>query len=459
MYLHMKGERLSNSKLISSHSSILKKRIGWLELSIIFVYALLLLIGLSWARSMGSVAFASTLLILAIASVSSSEVCCRLLFVCFPFFNLMGSNLGGTSMFYVIVFLFAVKSLLDGSAGSASKRLLIYVAIILATLYNFTAGSTYLRWLIHILVPLLLVATDRTKRHFPTYIKLLTASLVISSIIGQMMVDSGVYIYNQGSVWVNSDVTTARFAGLVGDAVFYGQLISVVIGTNVYLALSGHGYKLLIPMCLALAFFAFLTYSKSALVSLAVVAVFLIFGFIRRLFKDNVPVHYVLFVITALFVFYWGLTYLLSGSTAFSLDALTTRLGSNDLLTGRNQIWQAYIGMWNRIGLPMFFKGIGFDVYSSTMVYENLHHCHNIYIESITLFGVIGTAILITALIRFISFELHRGATASSLLPCVVLLVSGLILHGFTDYPFFYVWTVALCCIEYSASQRTDTCL
>ena len=37
-------------------------------------------------------------------------------------------------------------------------------------------------------------------------------------------------------------------------------------------------------------------------------------------------------------------------------------------------------------------------------------------------------------------------------LPSILLLVSGLILHGFLDFPFFYEWTVALGCLEFAAA-------
>lgn len=212
-------------------SSLLNKKIGWAEVSILATYALVVLAGLAWTRSMGSVAFLCTLCVLAIALVSSSEICCRLLFVCFPFFNIMGSDLGGTSMFYVLILLFAAKSLIDGSIQSAGRRLALYGLIILATLYNYGAGLTYLKWLIHLLVPVLLIGTGRMRRNFPVYLKFLTISLILSSAVGQMMLDAGVYLYTFGSVRVDAEITT-RFSGLVGDAVVYGQLVSVVIGAN-----------------------------------------------------------------------------------------------------------------------------------------------------------------------------------------------------------------------------------
>lgn len=430
-------------------NSLLNKKIGWAELSILATYVFVILAGLAWTRSMGSAAFLCTLCVLAVALVSSSEICCRLLFVCFPFFNIMGSDLGGTSMFYVLILLFAAKSLIDGSVQSAGRRLTLYGLIILATLYNYGAGLTYLKWLIHLLVPILLIGTGRMRQNFPVYLKLLTISLILSSAAGQMMLDAGVYLYTFGSVRVDTEITT-RFSGLVGDAVVYGQLVSVVVGANAYLAFSGKGYRLIAPLCLILVFFAFMTYSKGALVSLAIVGIFVFVTYVRRAVEGQVPVRYIVYALAAVAVAYFGAGILSSGATSFSPDALMKRLDSDDLLTARGQIWSAYFDLWGQVGAPMVFKGIGFDVYQGTTVYGRWHNCHNIYIEAVTLFGVLGAIAMGAALLGFLAKRVRCGAAAMSILPCVILLASGMILHGFLDFPFFYVWTIALCCVDYS---------
>lgn len=430
-------------------NSLLNKKIGWAELSILATYVFVILAGLAWTRSMGSAAFLCTLCVLAVALVSSSEICCRLLFVCFPFFNIMGSDLGGTSMFYVLILLFAAKSLIDGSVQSAGRRLTLYGLIILATLYNYGAGLTYLKWLIHLLVPILLIGTGRMRQNFPVYLKLLTISLILSSAAGQMMLDAGVYLYTFGSVRVDTEITT-RFSGLVGDAVVYGQLVSVVVGANAYLAFSGKGYRLIAPLCLILVFFAFMTYSKGALVSLAIVGIFVFVTYVRRAVEGQVPVRYIVYALAAVAVAYFGAGILSSGATSFSPDALMKRLDSDDLLTARGQIWSAYFDLWGQVGAPMVFKGIGFDVYQGTTVYGRWHNCHNIYIEAVTLFGVLGAIAMGAALLGFLAKRVRCGAAAMSILPCVILLASGMILHGFLDFPFFYVWTIALGCVDYS---------
>lgn len=415
------------------------------------VYCLLVLTGLLWTISAGSLAFLCTLAVLGIALVSSSETCCRLMFVCLPFFNIMGIDLGGTSSFYILVVLFAAKSLLDGTAGGIGRRLAAYAVVATLTSYNITAGVSYLGWLIHLLPFMLLLGTNRLRCHLPIYVKYLTVSMILSSVIGQAMMDAGVYLYTFGSVRTGAEVTT-RFTGLVGDAVVYGQFISVVIAANAYLAFAGRGYRLLAPCCVILVFYAFLTYSKGALVSLALVGVFVLAAFSKRMVERGFPVRYALFVLVAVVAAFLGAGFMVSGESAFSLDALLTRLDSSDLLTARRQIWDGYFSLWEQTGLPMVFKGIGFDTYTATTIYGRWHNCHNIYIEAVTLFGFIGALAIAVALVYFLLSRSRRGARAMSYLPCFVLLATGVILHGFLDFPFFYIWTLALGCVDYDAA-------
>lgn len=430
--------------------TLLDRKITGQNLSIGLCYVLLVGVCAGWLLFMGSASFLLTLAIVAIAAVGSSETCCRLLFACFPFFNVMGADLGGTSMFYLIVLLYVVKATADGSASHARERYVALMLVFVFTVYNFGAGLTYAKWLIHLTVPLFVLGTDRLKENFPTYVRLLTISLVISGVMGLMMMDRGIYLYTFGTVNTGVDVTT-RFSGLVGDAVVFGQVVALVVGVNAYLMYVGKAYRGAFLITLALVFFAFLTYSKGALICLAIVGVFALFGFLQKTARDGLPVRYLIGAMLALAAAFLLATYMLSGSSLFSADALATRLDSSDLLTARRDIWNAYFKLWDSTGFPMLFKGIGFDTYLSTTVYGRWHNCHNLYIEAVTLFGWIVAIAMIVALAAHFANMKRKGATFFAFMPGILLLASGLILHGFLDFPFFYEWTVALGCLEFAA--------
>lgn len=431
--------------------SFLDRKITGQTLSIGLCYVLLIGVCASWLLSIGSVSFLLTLAIVAIAVAGSSETCCRLLFACFPFFNVMGADLGGTSMFYLIVLLYVVKATADGSASHARERYVALMLVFLFTVYNFGAGLTYAKWLIHLTVPLFVLGTTRFKESFPTYVGFLTISLMLSSFMGLMMMDRGIYLYTFGSVNTGVDVTT-RFSGLVGDAVVFGQVVALVVGANAYLMYAGKAYRGAFLITLVLVFFAFLTYSKGALICLGIVGVFAFFGFLRKTARDGLPVRYLIGAVLAFAAAYLLATYMLSGSSLFSADALATRLESSDLLTARRDIWNAYFKLWDSTGLPMLFKGIGFDTYLNTTVYGRWHNCHNLYIEAVTLFGWILTVAMFLALAAHFAIMKRRGAILFAYIPCILLLASGLILHGFLDFPFFYEWTIALGCLEFAAA-------
>ena len=431
--------------------SLLQRKISGQSFSIVLCYMLILGVCAGWLTSLSKVSLLLSFAICVIGFVGSSEICCRLIFVCFPFFNVMGADLGGTSLFYLIVLSFVLKATLDGSIENLHERYGALAAVIVLTIYNFGAGLIYVKWLFHLTVPLLLLGTTRFEKYFPIYVRLLTISLVFSGAMGLLMMERGIYLYTFGTVNTGIDVTT-RFSGLIGDAVVFGQVIALVVGANVYLLYAKASYRGSFLLSITLVFFAFLTYSKAALICLVIVGASALFSFVRRAIQEGLPISYLIGGLLVLLFAYYFAIFLLSGSSLFSVDALTTRLDSGDLLTARKQIWSAYFGMWDSIGVPMLFKGIGFDTYLGTTVYGRWHNCHNIYIEAVTLFGWILSLILIAVLAAHFIRKYREGASLLSYLPGVLLLSSGLILHGFLDFPFFYEWTVALGCIDYSVT-------
>lgn len=433
-------------------ASIMNRPISPRLVIVCAAYLLLVATGFAWVNSKGTIAIACTALIILMSIFSSSEICCRLLFICMPFFNIMGVDLGGTSLYYIIVLLFIVKAIADGTCENAGRRVMLFFVVIVATLYNFSSGLLYIKWLIHLTVPFALLGTQRFRRYLPEYIRYWTLSLVLSSFIGLIMLNSGTYLYMFGSVRTGMEVVT-RFSGLVGDAVVYGQLVSVALAANAFLSFSGKGYRLLVPACIALVYFSLLTYSKGALVCLALVGLSAVVLFTREALKNRLPLRHISIFILTIAVASAASKYLAEGGTAFSLDALLTRLDSSDLLTSRGDIWSAYIRYWGTVGPAMALRGIGFDTYISTTVFGRWHNCHSVYIEAVTLFGFLGAIVIAALLFGYFQSKRRQGARAVSYLPAAIMLASGVILHGFIDMPFFYVWTVALGCIGYSAPQ------
>lgn len=431
----------------------MERRITWHGFSMAMSYVLLVSVCLSWLRGLSTAALGSSLLVVLVSALAPAETSVCLLFACFPFFNVMGVELGGVSLYYLLILIAVAKAFISGMEDHPGARWTAYLLIVLMTFYNVFAGQAYLRWLLHLLVPVLLVGSTWFKHHFPRCIWYLTVSFLIADIAGFMMMNAGIYLYTSGEVWTAGELTT-RYSGLIGDPVFFGQFSAVLIAVNSFLVYLRRARRFTVPISVVLAFFTLLAYSKAGILSLAIVGVFILVAFVVKTVRGGIPLKSLVIAIIAVLVAYFGAMALLSGSTVFSIDALNTRLNSGDMLTGRTQIWQGYVSLWNDEGVFIIFKGIGFDAYSNTFVWSSFNKCHNLYIEAVTLFGFIQAILMFAILAAHLFRRAKTGAGIMSFLPCIVLLATGFVLHGFTDTPFFYEWTIALGCLDYAVALK-----
>ncbi|RXW92580.1 hypothetical protein, partial [Enterococcus faecium] len=111
----------------------------------------------------------------------------------------------------------------------------------------------------------------------PKIIKCINISTIISSMIGYVMLISGNSIYTNSYIYTETGNVT-RFAGLVGDSVFYGQFTVIIIGLTLAMMLEKEISKIFgYITCMILSIFVVLTYSKTAII-LLIVVVFLYFA-------------------------------------------------------------------------------------------------------------------------------------------------------------------------------------
>ncbi|WP_369675995.1 hypothetical protein, partial [Enterococcus faecium] len=97
----------------------------------------------------------------------------------------------------------------------------------------------------------------------PQIIKCINISTIISSMIGYVMLISGNSIYTNSYIYTETGNVT-RFAGLVGDSVFYGQFTVIIIGLTLAMMLEKEISKIFgYITCMILSIFVVLTYSKT----------------------------------------------------------------------------------------------------------------------------------------------------------------------------------------------------
>lgn len=405
-------------------------------------YFLLLLVGGLWLIGIPAAAFCAVIALLALASLSSVAFCGKLLFICLPFFNIMGAQLGGTSLYYILIAVFAAKYFISNGFFFGKARLLAILLILALTIYNVDNATRYIRWIVLLLPFVLLFKTDLLRCILKECVYYFSISILLSSIIGLVMMNQGSYLYTRGYVYTASRETTIRFAGLIGDAVVYGQLVSLAVAANTVYLVRGEGRRAQLTVSILLVLFVLLTYSKTAILCVGICLIMAVLLYLKLLVKRGVLVRDLALLCLMAVALIASTNYLVSGSGLFSIDALNTRLDSSDLLTSRAQIWSGYFNLWRRIGSILLFKGIGFEAYSNTIVYSFFNHTHNIYIEAVTCFGVIESIALLVFVVSCMVKSREKGILPY--VPTLVLLASGMVLHGFLEFPFFFEWLIAL---------------
>lgn len=290
------------SRTLGTHSlrtSILQWRITKHGIIIAAGYLLLFGICFAWFQGAGSLAFVLSLAVILASICASPETSVCMLFVCFPFFNVMGKELGGTSLYYLLILIAVAKMFVSGRVDRPVNRLVTYLLIIALTIYNASAGQLYLKWLIHLLVPFLLLGSQNLRDWLPKYIWFLTISFLVADIAGFLMVRSGIYLYTGGEVWTAGELTT-RYAGLVGDPVFFSQVSAVIVAANSFLVYKHRALRLTVPMSGLLVFFALLAYSKAGMLCIAIVLVADLIAFIAESARGRLPVRNLVIAMIAL---------------------------------------------------------------------------------------------------------------------------------------------------------------
>lgn len=415
-------------------------------------YLLLLLIGGLWLMGIPTAALCATIALLALAALSSAAFCGKLLFICLPFFNVMGAELGGTSLYYILIAVFIVKYFSSNGFFLEKARMLAILLIVALTIYNIVDAARYIRWIVLLLPFLLLFKTDLFRGILKECVYYLSISVLLSSIVGLVMMNQGSYLYTRGYVYTASRETTIRFAGLIGDAVVYGQLASLAIAANTVYLVRGEGRSGQLVASVLLVLFVLLTYSKTAILCVGICLFLTALMYLKLLVKRGILVRDLALICLISVVAIVSTNYLMSDSSLFSVDALSTRLDSSDLLTSRAQIWAGYFDLWRETGPILLFKGIGFEAYGNTTVYSFFNHTHNIYIEAVTCFGVIESIALFAFVVSCMVKSRDKGFP--SYIPTLVLLASGMVLHGFLEFPFFFEWLIALQLLDQHAAAK-----
>lgn len=414
---------------------------------LVVVFALALVSAIGQCVSVGAVSLFASAAIVGVATFSPLRICLLELYVCLPFFNTMTSSVGSTSLYYLLLGVFIVKILVSGKGILTAYRFLALILVILLTIYNFENPYLYLRWLLVALPFVMLAGTDLMRGELRNVVALYSISTAISTFFGYYLSERGLMALTESYVYSDSG-NISRFGGLVGDPVMFSETLVFLVACNLVLLLTGRGGRTSLACTVFLAVPCAMTYSKSAIILLAALLLFAAIHVMthhlldRRAFLTGVAALSVIFVIAAA-VWAW----VMSNPQNDIVSGFMLRLNADDLLTGRSDLWDAYVAWFKEQGVFTWLFGTGFSEYNQAVFpYFGLllNRCHNAYLETVLLFGAVGTTLLVIGLTAFLIKSVRLRTRLPFYLPIVILLCFGIVLHGHVESFYYFLWIIAL---------------
>lgn len=379
-----------------------------------------------------------------------------MLFLLAPYFNMFSVELGTTSLYYIYALVFLFKYFRTSKWALKKSKLFVILAFAVITI-SWLNIAVQVKWLV---LFALLVINYKDKLfidRFPLLVKHIAFSTITSSIIGYIMLVEGKSIYTQSYIY-SSQGNVTRFAGLVGDSVFYGQFAVMVIGAVLALVLmekmsESMGYSI----TAVLSYFIVITFSKTAIILLAFVVVSYFLAFIHKNLHKKRTVYRALIVLVFLVVaVIGGVLYISSHLSNPMINMYAIRFTSGDLWTGRSSVTDNYLQKLYSSFVHIFI-GMSYNDYTQNGVLVGqtmITRAHNIYIETICLFGLLPAVALFGFCLRKIGSYIKNRNNIFFMTPFMVLVLSGVSLHGHIEWPYYFLLSIALGTMDYWNNER-----
>lgn len=379
-------------------------------------------------------------------SMNDMEECTIGLFCALPEFNLLNVRIGSISMYYLMVFIFWFRYFQYHNWRINKTRFMVLFILLVIRLTSGEVEDT-LTWFVLLSVLVLTYDEDYFTKNLLQIVLFTSIVFLISSLAGYFMLIGGRSIYTGGTVWVGSTMSL-RFAGIIGDPVFFSQCCSLFAAAN--LSLGCCNKKYLMPgILIAVGVFLLCleSYAKTGMLLIGLCFLASLMWLIWNRLQNKRT------AILAVTLFFGGVTgagllvnYVLCNTDNVIIQNYIARLSSEDLLTGRLTVWKHYLSLlgdsWrslicalpqSKFKAPVYFSG---DRHVSTT--------HNVFIEMLCFFGIIPTLCIVTFVFLLIYRCFVRKKGIMWLMPICVMLASGLTLHGNQEFHYYTLVAIAL---------------
>ena len=377
------------------------------------------------------------------------------LFCALPTFNLLNMRIGNISMYYLMVFSFWLRYFMYHDWRISKTKFMVLLLLLLIRLTSGEITET-LTWFVLISVLVLTYGEDFFDRNIQQIVLFTTIVFLISSLAGYFMLKAGKSIYVGGKVWTGK-VKSIRFAGIIGDSVFFSQFCAFLAAAN--LTLGCHNRRYLIPGILlagAALVMCVESYAKTGMLLIGVCAVAAVVWLIwNRLQNKRTAVFSIMMTFGGIIGAALLVNYILTDSDNLIVQNYMTRLNGDDLLTGRMDIWVHYLTLLGDSWRSLFWSLPASDYFRPFSISNGafFNDPHNVFLESACLFGIVPTLCMMGLVFArmYGCFASRKGILWQ--MPICVILASGFTLHGHLEFHYYTLVAIAISFLQCRPEQ------
>lgn len=393
-----------------------------------------------------------TLLVILLFIFSTYEECSIIIFQLLPFFNLLNGKIGQTSFYYLIIVTFICKHIIYKEYKLSSKKIALF--LILAILRLLCGNvEVFIKWLILFSIVIITYDNKVFYENIEEIVNKFDLALIFSSIVGYIMLISGRSIYTGGYVYSKALGNVTRFAGLIGDPVFYSQVCAIAICLTLVIM---YNKKIkLINICTLLSLIALmiLSYSKTGII-MVIISIFcyLICEIFNNIKSKKKFIKALCLIVLGIISIFASINYV-EKSNNYIISNYVTRFKSKDLLTGRRKISDYYIHLL-KSKTQSIFIGISDKDYTTPFYInseQSFNRSHNIFIETVAIFGLIPTIFILIIILKIIiKAIIIKKYNIINVMPLFILFLSGFTLHGHYEFHYYLILSICLIILFYN---------